>query len=61
MNSSLDDALSNVDCVFVATNHTGFDAALRGLADTRPDAWVADIWNVGGIDQMFYQAGALAR
>ena len=61
VNSSLDDALSNVDCVFVATNHTGFDAALRGLADTRPDAWVADIWNVGGIDQMFYQAGALAR
>ena len=58
-NASLEAALADVDCVFVATNHSGFDAALQRLAATRPDAWVADIWNVSGIDQMFYQARAL--
>ncbi len=54
-----DVALADVDCVFVATNHSEFPAILRQLAVDRPEAWVADIWNVCGIDQMFYQAGAL--
>jgi len=58
-NTPLEAALADVDCVFVATNHSGFDIALQRLALTRPDAWVADIWNVAGIDQMFYQARAL--
>jgi UDP-N-acetyl-D-mannosaminuronic acid dehydrogenase len=58
-NTPLEAALADVDCVFVATNHSGFDVALQRLALTRPDAWIADIWNVAGIDQMFYQARAL--
>jgi len=58
-NTPLETALADVDCVFVATNHSGFDVALQRLALTRPDAWIADIWNVAGIDQMFYQARAL--
>lgn len=53
------DALEDVDCVFVATNHAGYDEVLRELGRTRPQAWVADIWNVGGIDQIYYQAGDL--
>jgi hypothetical protein len=24
-----------------------------------PMVWIADIWNVGGIDRIFYQAGQL--
>lgn len=60
-NWPVDAALTGVDCVFVATNHTGYRAALRRLAERAPDAWVADIWNVGGADQVFYQAGALLR
>jgi UDP-N-acetyl-D-mannosaminuronic acid dehydrogenase len=55
-----DAALAGADCVFVATNHTGYREALLALAKTRPDAWVADIWNVGGANKIFYQAGALA-
>lgn len=58
-NWPVDEALTGVDCVFVATNHTGYRAALRRLAERAPAAWVADIWNVGGADQVFYQAGAL--
>jgi len=58
-NAPLEAALADVDCVFVATNHSGFDAALQRLATLRPDAWIADIWNVSGIDQMFFQARAL--
>ncbi len=54
------DALVDVDCVFVATNHDGYGEVIKELGRTRPEAWVADIWNVGGIDQIFYQAGDLA-
>ncbi len=53
------DALEDVDCVFVATNHSGYGEVLKELGRTRPQAWVADIWNVGGIDQIYYQAGDL--
>jgi UDP-N-acetyl-D-mannosaminuronic acid dehydrogenase len=52
-------ALEGIDCVFVATNHTGYADVLKDLGRTQPEAWVADIWNVGGIDQIFYQAGDL--
>ncbi|MHC4946781.1 MAG: nucleotide sugar dehydrogenase [Planctomycetota bacterium] len=50
------EAIADAECVFVATNHSGYDEVLRDLARRHPDAWVADIWNVGGIDQIFYQA-----
>jgi UDP-N-acetyl-D-mannosaminuronic acid dehydrogenase len=58
-NWRVDDALDGVDVVFVATNHTGYREALARLATTSPDTWVADIWNVGQVDQIFYQASAL--
>lgn len=53
------EALEDADCVFVATNHTGYADALKQFANKRPDAWIADIWNVGGIDEIFYQASRL--
>lgn len=58
-NWSAEEALEDVDCVFVALKHDGYHETLLGLAARRPDTWVADIWNVGGIDQIFYQAGDL--
>jgi UDP-N-acetyl-D-mannosaminuronic acid dehydrogenase len=58
-NHSVEAALADADCVFVATNHTGYREALLELAKQSPEAWVADIWNVGEIDQVFYKAGSL--
>ena len=58
-NWAINDALEGVDCVFVATNHTGYGDVLKEFGKTSPDTWVADIWNVGGIDQIYYQAGQL--
>ncbi len=60
-NWAISDALDGVDCVFVATNHTGYGDVLKELGKTNPEAWVADIWNVGGIDQIYYQAGQLVK
>lgn len=53
-------AIGDVDSVIVATNHTGYRDVLRDLCVRRPEAWIADLWNVGRIDKVFYQAGELA-
>ena len=58
-NWSIEEALEDVDCVFVAMNHDGYHEALKKLSEARPEAWIADIWNVGGIDKIFYQAKEL--
>jgi UDP-N-acetyl-D-mannosaminuronic acid dehydrogenase len=60
-NWSIQEALDGVDAVFVATNHAVFKDALRGLAAARPEAWVADLWNVTGHGEVFYRAGDLGR
>ncbi|NOY90231.1 MAG: nucleotide sugar dehydrogenase [Deltaproteobacteria bacterium] len=59
-NHPIERCLDGVDGVFIATNHPQYHAALRRLAETRPDAWVADLWNVGENDQLFYRAGESA-
>ncbi len=59
-NWELEEALKGVDCVFIATNHSGYDQALRRLAQSQPSAWIADLWNVTLTDQTFYQAKDLA-
>jgi len=59
-NWDLDAALDGVDCVFVATNHSGYDVALKALGSRLPDVWVADLWNVSGSDLTFFRAGELA-
>jgi UDP-N-acetyl-D-mannosaminuronic acid dehydrogenase len=58
-NFEVRDALRGADSVFVAIDHTGYDRALRDLAGHSPSTWVVDLWNVGGIDSVFYQAGDL--
>jgi UDP-N-acetyl-D-mannosaminuronic acid dehydrogenase len=60
-NHDLDQALAEADCVFVAMNHSRYQEAIRRLAASRPHAWIADIWNLGGIDQIFYQAREVLR
>lgn len=47
--------------LFVAMPHRGFRDILVRLGAERPDVWIADVWNVGGIDRMFYQASELAQ
>lgn len=58
-NWDIDDALDGAEVVFVATNHDGYGEALRALGRRSPTTWVADLWNVGKIDQIFYQVGEL--
>ncbi len=53
-------ATEQADVVFVATNHKGYADVLQKLGSTRPDCWIVDIWNVGGTNQIFYQASTLA-
>jgi UDP-N-acetyl-D-mannosaminuronic acid dehydrogenase len=58
-NWPIEKALVNVNCVFVATNHTGYREALYPLAKQNPNTWIIDIWNVSNINKIFYQASAL--
>jgi UDP-N-acetyl-D-mannosaminuronic acid dehydrogenase len=58
-NWSAESATEAADFVFVGTNHTGYHEVLRQLATRRPDAWIGDLWNVGRIGKVFYQAREL--
>ncbi|MEO5348226.1 MAG: nucleotide sugar dehydrogenase [Magnetococcus sp. YQC-3] len=60
INWSTDAALDGAECVFIATNHSQYLAALRTLASTRPETWIVDLWNVAGTGLIFFQAGAMA-
>ena len=54
-------ACSDADCIFVATNHTGYSRLLAQVSTANPEAWVIDIWNVGGADKIFYQAKEISE
>ena len=60
-NYTTDEALDSVDCVFVATNHSAYAEVLKKLASIRPKAWIVDIWNLSGVDRIFYQAELINR
>lgn len=60
-NWPIEEALDGATVVFVATNHSGYRQALIEFGRRCPQAWIADIWNVGGTDQIFYRAGDLAE
>ena len=49
-----EEALDGVNCVFIATNHSGYRELLLSLARKSPQVWIADIWNVGGLNKIFY-------
>ena len=50
------EAMKKSDCVFIAINHSGYLEALKKIANIKPDLWIADIWNVGLLDKVYYQA-----
>lgn len=54
-----DTAVSDVECIFIATNHSGYGKLVRQLAQRSPNVWVADIWNVGGCGKIFYSTSEL--
>ena len=56
VNHPVDEALADVDVVFVAVPHSGYSDVIARLAETRPEAWVVDLWNVGGRDRITYRA-----
>lgn len=49
-------AVRGADAVFVAIDHSIYPTLVRKLPALAPDAWVVDLWNVGGIEQTFYRA-----
>ena len=59
-NWSARDACRGADCIFVAVDHEAYREELRRIAAENPEAWVVDIWNMGGIKKVFYRAGDLA-
>ena len=54
-NWSPETALESADCVFVATNHEEFGPVLAEFRKTHPEAWIADLWNAGSADKVFYR------
>ena len=60
-NLPVDEALQGADCVFIATNHSGYAETLKLFSKENPSAWVADLWNVAGVDKIFYQARELSE
>lgn len=59
VNWSIEMALREVDVIFVAVDHTAYATLLPHAAEWSPDAWVVDLWNVGGIERTFYRAAEL--
>lgn len=58
-NLPLDECLAGADIVFVAVSHPPYADALRRLARAGSRAWVADLWNSAGNDQLFYSLDTL--
>lgn len=59
-NHAFDRAIEGADAIFVAIDHSVYPTFIRRLPSLAPAAWVADLWNVGGIDKTFYRAAELA-
>lgn len=59
-NHRFEDAVRGVDAVFVAIDHSIYPTLIRKLPELAPEAWVVDLWDVGGIAQTFYRAAELA-
>ncbi len=61
-NLSPEEAVRGADVIFIATNHSHFQRRLGQLAAlAAPDAWIVDIWDMGGIGRIFYRASLVAE
>lgn len=61
-NWPLEQAICDADVVIVAINHTTFRSLKNQLcgpdAIVRPHTWIADLWNVCGTGDMFFQSNS---
>ena len=55
------DALSNSDAVFIATDHSGYTEIIKEFAIKNQEVWIADIWNVGKANKIFYKAKEILK
>lgn len=61
-NLSPETAVAGAHLVFIATNHSCFQADLPRLAAlASPEAWIVDLWNLGGVGRIFYRAALIAE
>jgi UDP-N-acetyl-D-mannosaminuronic acid dehydrogenase len=57
-----EEAVRGAQVIFVATNHTCFQRELGRLAAlAAPEAWIADLWNVGNVGRIFYRAALISE
>lgn len=54
-----EDVLFGSDVIFVATNHSSYKRSLNRIRSRSPETWVADLWNVGATNKIFYQAAQI--
>jgi UDP-N-acetyl-D-mannosaminuronic acid dehydrogenase len=55
-------AVADAQIIFLATNHSCFKEQLSRLAAlAAPEAWVVDLWNMGGMGRIFYRASLLVE
>jgi len=55
-NLSLNDALVDADIVFMAMNHSEFKNNFSAILDIcKKETWFADVWNVSGMNKIFFQ------
>ena len=60
-NMAPETAVDGAQIIFIATNHSCFRDALPALAaKASPEAWIVDLWNVGGLGRIFYRAALVA-
>lgn len=58
-NWSTEMAIRGADAIFIAIDHTPYATLIRHAPQWSPDAWIVDLWNVGGIERTFYRAAEL--
>ncbi len=55
-NWKAEEAYSEADCIFITIPHIGYSSVLERVSIEKPDTWIVDIWNIGGIERILYQA-----
>lgn len=62
LNLRPEEAVDGADLIFIATNHSAFRSDLPRLAARAAEgAWVVDIWNLAGLNRIFYRAAMVAE
>jgi len=55
-NLPLKEALFDADIIFIAVNHSDFKNNFNGILELcKKETWFADVWNVSGMNKIFFQ------